>query len=150
MKVKLAGFNPKAKPFKLTPPKPFIRKEYDEQVYIFEHFKRHPMPGSDMLYATLNGVRLPIGLAVKMSKAGLKKGPLDMNLDIAHGGFFAARAELKRTKGGVVSPEQKLWIARLTEEGFLAAVVRGADEGITFFTNYLKMPKTVAIPFATE
>lgn len=136
-----------AKKLKLTPQKPFVPKEYDEQRAIFEWAALCRLPGIDMLYATLNGVRLPIGLAVKMSKAGLKQGPLDINLDVARGDYFGLRIELKRKKGGTLSDEQKQWILRLRDEGYKAVMLRGAEETIACITEYLSKPKTVAIAF---
>lgn len=137
----------RVKAFKLTAPKPFIATEYQEQMAVFEWLKWCKMPGSDMAYATLNGVRLPIGLAVKMSKAGLKQGPLDINLDVGRGGFFGLRVELKRTKGGRLSPEQEQWIARLKEENYQALVCKGAKQAIEAIVDYLRWPKTEVIPF---
>ena len=139
-----------SKPFKLTPPKPFVPTEYSEQVTVFEWAKWCKLPGIDMLYATLNGVKLPIGYAVKLSKAGLKRGPLDINLDVARAGQFGFRGELKRTKGGVISIEQEVWIERLQEEGYFAVVKSGAQEMIDSITWYLRQPRTVVIPFITE
>lgn len=137
---------------KLTPPPKFVPKEYDEQVAIFAWaeyaIKRYP--DLALLYATLNGVRLPIGLAVKMSKAGLKQGPPDINLDVARGGYFGLRVELKRSKGGKLDDEQKKWIGRLLEGGYYAVVAKGATDGIAIIESYVKLPPTVVIPFATE
>ena len=133
-----------AKKLKLTP---FVPKEYDEQVAVFEWAKWCKLPGIDMLYATLNGVKLPIGYAVKLSKAGLKRGPLDINLDVARGGFFGLRIELKRIKGGVESEEQQAWAARLAEEGYSVHLAKGASMAMALITTYLKQPRTMVIPF---
>jgi hypothetical protein len=43
--------------------------------------------------------------------------------------------ELKRTKGGTVSPAQKEWVAELKGAGANVEVCRGAEEAI----NYVKM-----------
>ncbi len=128
----------------------FVPKEYDEQVTVFEWAKWCKLPGIDMLYATLNGVPLPIGLAVKMSKAGLKRGPSDINLDVARDRYFGLRIEMKRSTGGVVSDEQKAWAKRLQEEGYLAVVSPGAGHAIMIIEGYLKQPRTVVIPFLSE
>ncbi len=138
----------KPKPFKLTAPKAFVPLEIDEQVAVFDWLKWCKLPGADMAYSTLNGVKLPIGYAVKLSKAGLKRGPLDINLDVARGGKFGFRGELKRIKGGVVSIEQEAWIERLQDEGYFVVVKSGAQEMIASITWYLKQPRTVVIPFA--
>jgi hypothetical protein len=131
-------------------PSKLIATEYQEQCAVFEWAQWCKLPGIDLLYATLNGVRLPIGLAVKMSKAGLKRGPLDINLDVARGGWFGLRLELKRVKGGVESNEQKAWARRLHEENYFANVCHGAKEAIWDIEWYLGQPRTVAIPFITE
>ena len=135
------------KKLKLTP---FVPKEYDEQVAVFEWAKWCKLPGVDLLYATLNGVKLPIGYAVKLSKAGLKRGPLDINLDVARGGYFGLRVELKRTKYGQLTPEQIEWRYRLSQEGYASGVAYGASKAIAMIENYLKQPRTMVIPFSTE
>jgi len=132
------------KKLKLTP---FVPKEYDEQVAVFEWAKYCKLPGIDMLYATLNGVKLPIGYAVKLSKAGLKRGPLDINLDVARGGYFGLRIELKRIRSGVLSDEQQTWIKDLRDEGYCVHVAFGARDAIARISHYLTLPRTVVIPF---
>lgn len=139
-----------SQPFKLTPPEPFVPKEFDEQVAIFEYFRWSKLPGVDLLYSTLNGVRVSIGQARKMKAAGMTRGVTDINLDVARGGFFGLRIELKRLKGGTVSDEQKDKLYRLREEGYKAEVCRGSKDAIKLIEIYLQMPRTVAIPFATE
>ena len=49
--------------------------------------------------------------------------------------------ELKRVRGGVVSPDQKLWIAALNDldsPSVIAGVARGADEAIETIQSYLR------------
>lgn len=46
--------------------------------------------------------------------------------------------ELKRIKGGFVSPEQKKWIKDLQDLGYPARVCRGADEAIDFVEEELE------------
>jgi hypothetical protein len=126
-----------AKKFRLTAPKPYIPKEYDEQVTVFAWAKYCKLDGVDLMYATLNGVRLPIGLARKMKKAGLCAGPPDINVDVARGGFHGLRVEMKREKGGEVSDTQKEWHARLRSEGYRVVVAEGANEAIQAIKTYL-------------
>ncbi len=45
--------------------------------------------------------------------------------------------EMKRKKGGSLSPEQKEWIKTLDESGYCVAVARGCDEAINILNNYL-------------
>lgn len=126
-----------AKKFKLTPPKPFVPKEYESQTAVFDWLKWCKLDGADLAYATLNGVRLPIGLARKMKRAGLCAGPPDINIDVARGGFHGFRGEMKREKGGVVSDAQVAWHIRLQEEGYKVVVCKGANAMINEIKQYL-------------
>lgn len=126
------------KPFKLTPPPVYVPKEYDEQIAVFEWLKWSKLPGADMAYATLNGVRLPIGLARKMKRAGLCAGPPDINIDVARHGFHGLRVEMKREKGGVLSEAQQAWHIRLQEEGYLVVVAAGAALAVSAIKSYLE------------
>lgn len=47
-----------------------------------------------------------------------------------NGQFVGCAIELKRRKGGIVSPEQRIWIEKLQKEGWIAVVCAGADEAI--------------------
>lgn len=125
------------RPFKLTAPKPYVPKEYEEQCSVFSWAKWCKLHGIDMMYATLNGVRLPIGLARKMKRAGLCAGPPDINIDAARHGFHGFRGEMKREKGGVVSETQQEWHDRLRTEGYYVIVANGANEMIGAIKWYL-------------
>ena len=126
-----------AKPFRLTSLKPYFPKEYSEQVTVFEWAKFCKLDGIDLLYATLNGVRLPIGLARKMKRAGLKAGPPDINLDVPRHGFNGLRIEMKREKGGTISLAQREWHEALRKEGYKVVVARGAQAAIEAIKEYL-------------
>lgn len=69
----------------------------------------------------------------RLNKAlGVVKGVPDMFV-IAHGILIAV--ELKRVKGGVISPEQKEWIKALNDVGTPAAICKGAEEAIAFIES---------------
>lgn len=50
--------------------------------------------------------------------------------------------ELKRTKGGVVSDNQKYWIKTLNGAGLKSIVARGASEAIAFVETEIKTERT--------
>jgi hypothetical protein len=53
--------------------------------------------------------------------------------------------EMKRVRGGVVSPDQREWIAALNglgTEHIESVVAKGADEAIDYVTSYLRHPIT--------
>ena len=127
-----------AKAFRLTAPKPFIPKEYDEQVEVFNWLATCQLDGADMAFGSLGGIRLPIGLAVKAKKAGNKPGVTDILIDVARHGFHGFRGEMKREKGGVLSGDQESWHIRLREEGYYVCVARGAKAMIDEIKEYLR------------
>lgn len=112
-----------------------------EQEMIFKWIRANQIryPKLQLAYATLNGVRLSIRLRAKMKKQGLRKGVLDIafpfwSFDKKYCGL---KIELKRLKGGSVTPEQKKEIIALKKEGRLAVVCKGHRETINMIKTYL-------------
>jgi hypothetical protein len=72
--------------------------------------------------------------AVKFKRIGVKKGVPDFLLfdkpRMAIGNKVGVAIELKRTKGGVVSLEQKIWLDCLSGRGWISILALGADEAI--------------------
>ena len=117
------------------------QKEYDIQCNIFlwaQLLATREYPELELLNASLNGVRLTIGQAKKVKKSGMRKGYPDLFLPVARGGYHGLYVELKRKKGGKVSDDQKWWIRKLTEQGYLAVVARGFNETVAVILRYLK------------
>ena len=133
------------KPFRLTAPRAFVPKEMDDQISIFDEarWRQKQDPRWGLLFATLNGVKLPIGLAKKMKRAGNRAGVPDLILPVVQtDDYFMVKCpglfiELKREKRGVVSDAQKAFQAALVEEGYKVCVARGAREAIEIITEYL-------------
>jgi hypothetical protein len=136
-----------AKKFRLTAQKPFIPDEYAEQCVVFEWLKYCKLDGADLAFSSLYGIRLPIGLAVKAKKAGMKSGVPDIFLPVPRT-FFETKAghelwyhglfiEMKREKGGVVSQAQKDWREALESRGYKVVVAKGAKEAIAAIKEYL-------------
>jgi len=69
------------------------------------------------------------------TELGVKAGVPDIFICVA--GRVVA-VEMKRIKGGVVSPHQKEWIETLNEHGLETVVARGASEAIEFIERKLK------------
>jgi hypothetical protein len=114
-----------------------IPSEYDEQVAVIQWADLHPV--AFQLYAISNGARVSIGQAVKLKKAGLRKGFPDLGLDVARGKFHGLRMEMKRRKGGRLDEDQIAWQMLLTAAGYKCVVVRGAEEAIVAINEYLKL-----------
>jgi hypothetical protein len=74
----------------------------------------------------------------KLKRLGLKKGVPDILIfdpPRKGEGFVGVAIELKRKKGGRVSPEQEGWLEALKEVGWYATVCNGADEAINILTS---------------
>lgn len=76
--------------------------------------------------------------AARLKAQGVKAGIPDIFLPCARGGFHGLYIELKRQKGGRVSPEQKEILAALEQAGYKAAVCRGWEEAKNTIMEYMQ------------
>jgi hypothetical protein len=128
---------------KNTPELP-VPTEYQEQCAIVEWARMMSLHDARLrlLRAGMEGVRLTIGTRVKAKRAGLDASWPDLTLFVLRpkdgGGFWPGLfIELKRRKGGTVSPEQRAMHERLRCQGYRVEVCRGADEAIGTIKAYL-------------
>jgi hypothetical protein len=114
--------------------------EHDDQCVIFQwaSLQESVYPELALLFSTLNGVRLPIGLAVKAKQAGNKKGVPDLILPCARGKYHGLYLELKYGKNQPTE-QQQFWINRLKTEGYYVCVVWGFEEASEKITWYLEL-----------
>ena len=75
--------------------------------------------------------------AVRFKKMGVHPGVSDLFLPVARGGFHGLWVEMKRQKGGKLSPDQKQWIEDMTEQHYLAVRADGAEEACDVIYKYL-------------
>jgi len=117
------------------------RSEYSEQCAIFNwvKFRSKKIPELDLLYASANGGKRNLTVAVKLKKSGVRAGIPDLTLPIARGGYHALYIELK-IKGGSVSKVQKKWIEKLRAQHNKVEVCFGFEEAAMLIEKYLEMP----------
>lgn len=108
-----------------------------EKIFMWRQLNQNKYPNLKLLNGSMCGVRLRPGQRVKAKRQGMPRGFPDINLPVVCYPWVGLYVELKRVKGGVVSPEQKLWLAWLNEQGYKAVVARGHDEAIEIIKNYL-------------
>lgn len=124
----------------MTKPHSHSQPEFDDQCAIFawREMQLNVYPELKYLFSTLNGVRLPIGTAVKMKRAGMTRGVLDIWLPVRRGRYSGLAIELKHG-GNKPTTEQKDWISHLNDNGYFFAVVcYGVDETTKIITEYLE------------
>ena len=116
-----------------------VPTEDTEQTWLFQwaRLQSGKWPELSLLYAIPNGGRRPIKTAVNMKRTGTKAGVPDMFLPVARGGFHGMYIEMKRTKGGHVSDEQKAWIKALTEQGYKCVITKGWEDAAEQIAAYL-------------
>lgn len=114
-----------------------IPTEQEEQTRLIQWCDRCPDRRASLIYSHLNGIRASIGATVKAKHSGARKGIPDLFLPVASGGFHGLYIEMKRSKGGTLSREQKQWIATLKSQGYEAVVCKGHQSAIDEITKYL-------------
>lgn len=118
----------------------FKISESQLQILIFDwcHLNRNRYPELELLFHIPNGGYRNIATAKRLKAEGVKSGVPDLLLPIARGGYHGLFLEVK-TKGGVVSNNQKWWLNTLREQGYLASVAYSFDEVVEVIKKYLEM-----------
>lgn len=114
--------------------------ESAEQIAVFQWaaYRTGVYPELELLYHVPNGgSRDPIE-AARLKAQGVKAGVPDLVLPGARGKYHGLYIELKRQKGGRLSDDQKKWLDKLTEQGYLALRRDGAEAAIKTIEDYLR------------
>ena len=113
--------------------------EHDEQVKVIQWCDAHPDRRVSRIYSHLNGLRAPIGAVIKAKASGGRKGIPDLFLPIPCGQYHGLYIEMKRIKGGSLTPEQKDWIEFLSDSGYKAIACKGHESAIEVIKEYLEL-----------
>ena len=115
---------------------PRNNEEYEEQKCVVQYLEMKHIKFTSIPNSTFTS----IGARVRNKMSGLRKGLPDMLMIINKRLVFI---EMKKKKGGVVSPEQLEWMSRLNEcESVYCYVCEGfesAKEKIDFHLKLLKI-----------
>lgn len=95
-------------------------------------------PELALMYHIPNGGSRSKSEAGRFRAEGVKAGVPDICLPAARGGYHGLYIELKRVKGGRVSPAQQGWIAALRDQGYCACVCKGWDDAAHVIKKYLE------------
>lgn len=90
-----------------------------------------------LLLAIPNGGLRSKAVAAKLKAEGVRPGVPDLFLPVARGREHGLWIEMKRTKGGHISPEQEAWAEALEAQGYRVRICRGADAAIREIRDYL-------------
>ena len=89
------------------------------------------------IFAIPNGGRRGKLEAMRLQLEGVSPGVPDLMLPTPRGKYHGLFVEMKRTKGGRTSAEQKDWLAYLTAQGYRAVVCKGFEEAKKEIECYL-------------
>jgi hypothetical protein len=121
------------KPFAIKEyPKGFVPYEHDEQVTFVDWLKAREIKH----FAVPNGGGRSKREAARLIEEGVSAGVPDVVIPYARGPYHHGYCEMKRTKGGVVSASQRIWIDFLKAQGCCVWVAKGAMEAIEGFLRY--------------
>lgn len=116
-------------------PQALIPTEDQECYLLVAYLERMKKQGKIRLFthvANENNIRGGARVGARNKAKGVRKGFPDYIVITPNDIFFL---EMKRTKGGVVSPEQQEWIDALNSLGLSAKVCRGYDEAKEFIES---------------
>ena len=109
--------------------------EDQEQAWLVAWLRReHP---SVRIFSIPNGGGRSKAQGAILKATGTSPGVPDLMIPAPRGQHHGLFVEMKRTKGGSVSKEQKDWIAYLQAQGYQAIVCRGFEEAKREIECYL-------------
>jgi hypothetical protein len=110
--------------------------EYDIQKQIVQYVEAaHP---GVMFCASLGGLRLPMGLAVKAKKLGYRKGFPDLEFPEPRGCFHGLYIELKADEGKPRADQLRV-VEKLNLRGYRAVFCYGFEEARKEIDSYLSL-----------
>lgn len=117
----------------------YIPTEDEEQAAVFEwaDLSAGRWPELRLLFHVPNGGLRNKVTAARMKMLGVKAGVPDLFLPVARGEWYGLFIEMKRRKGGKLSPLQVDWMEALGRQGYKTVVCFGADAAITAIEDYL-------------
>jgi len=117
-----------------------VPTESQEQQALFEwvRWQEKAYPELGLLVHIPNGGYRNKREAMRFKAEGVRRGFPDLLLPVARGGYHSLAIEIKRQKGGTVTPEQKEWLAALNQQGYLAIICNGWHEASEAIMQYLR------------
>lgn len=94
-------------------------------------------PELRLMYAIPNGSKRSKKTGADLKAEGVKAGVPDYCLPVPRGSYAGLYLELKRLAGGRVSPEQRDWLAALSEQGYRTEVAKGWEQAFAVLKDYL-------------
>lgn len=114
-----------------------LESQEQRDLIAWTRYVKGKRPEVELLFAIPNGGRRDHIEARHLKEQGVKPGVPDLFLPVARGPYHGLFIELKRQKGGTISPAQHRWGRSLTAQGFLATVCYGWKDAAALIEDYL-------------
>ena len=130
-----------------SPRKPRRDCEHTEQVVFFNRIRTLALNDASYAAAARRTFAIPNGggrskrEAGRLKAEGVKSGVSDIFCSVARGGMHGLYIEMKSLTG-YASREQREWISDSTQEGYMAATCRGAEEAFQLWKSYVDATHT--------
>jgi hypothetical protein len=116
----------------------------DQECEVFvQWLKLNNIPHAHISNESRSGSKNAMIRGAKLKKMGQSKGYWDYDIFVPIKGinrsidcYELIKIEMKRKKGGTISPEQKEWQKIYQLAGIPCKICKGADEAIDFVKNY--------------
>lgn len=123
-----------------SPPLP---SEHAEQVTLIQWFDVAYPAHKGRLFAIPNGGWRAKAQALKLQMEGVRAGVPDLFLPVAAGTYHGLFIEMKRSKGGRLTPEQKAWLEYLHGQGYAAHCCAGFEAAREAVNLYITLQKKI-------
>ena len=125
--------------------KDFNPLEDDECIAFSDWLKANNIPHCKIANESRSSSKAAMIRGAKLKRMGQSRGVWDYEVFIPIKGitgrvdcYEQVKIEMKRRKGGVVSPEQKQWGKIYEMAGINCKVCKGADEAIKFVNEFIR------------
>lgn len=127
-------------------------QEHYEQVRIFYHYSVVDRVIYDLLVAIPNGGQRAKKTAADLKAEGVKAGYPDLLFDVAKGGYFGLKLELKQeeAKNARLNDNQRERLILLAGRGYYVAVAWGHKQAIAIIDRYMALPNTIFNPLVVN
>jgi hypothetical protein len=117
-----------------------VPNESVEQTRLFQWARMESgrWPELNLLYHVPNGGSRNRLEAAHLKQQGVRAGVPDLCLPVARCGCHGLYIEMKRQRGGRVTPEQTEWMDALRAEGYAVAVCQGWEMASGVIAEYLR------------
>ena len=121
---------------------PKIPTETQEQIWLMKWSRqpsiRSQFPDLKYLFHVPNE-RPDKAQSIILEQMGVKRGVPDLVLPVARGKYHGLYIEMKRTRDGVVSDDQRWWLEELEKTGHAAKVCYGWKQASEVLMWYLSL-----------